>query len=140
VFANLIDDGKGIRDTSSGDAVLLLSDVAASAVWNIRCAVWDGGVQTLDSYSANSNIVYYFTAERDDSADTWDIDIYADPDRTSLAVSLSVPIADKYDFRYFYAVQSFNSGNSNLFTGYMEDFVIATVLGNGGSNLLMMGI
>ena len=140
VFANVVDDGLGIRD-GGGDALLMRQSRVSSA-WSIEAIEFDGGVQHADQHLTSLNFTKWFTITRDDddgAFGAWDIDIFSDSGRTTLVDSLSISLhTSKKDYRYSYAMQSWNSGSAAAATGFMENFVITTpTAGNG--NLLMMG-
>ena len=87
----------------------------------------DSGSETSDNYAGTINTNYYLTFTRDESVGTYGTIycyVYSDSARTTLLDTLTLTLnTSKKDFRYFFALQSYNNGTAVAQTGYMEYLV-----------------
>ena len=86
----------------------------------------DGGVYYQDAgQPLTPGTTYYLKLKRVEADGTYGtlyLYLYSDSARTDLLDTLSIALhSSKKDFRYLYAVQGFNDGNSNYQNGYIEN-------------------
>lgn len=127
VLANAIDDFLGIIAASgSAVGVLLSKDTASTAYIQLRES--DSGTLYYGSaYWISLATTYYCTLVRDESVGTYGtlyLYTYTDADRTTLVDTQSITLStSKKDYRYLYAVQSYNSGHALGATGFVENLI-----------------
>lgn len=116
---NTVDDLKGV-ETGNGDEL---------------CAIWStttlfareifGGATSDDTAALAYATAYYMKYVRDENVGaqgTLYFYIYDDGvNRTNLLDTLTVALSGKIDFRYIFAVQSWNSNGAQKSTGWMEN-------------------
>lgn len=126
-WANAVDDISGI-DTANGDALNVLLYKNNSTTAGIQVRELDAGTfyNGTAYVSLSLSTTYYCKFVRDDNAGTYGtiyLYTYTDSARTNLIDTQSVALhTSKKDFRYFYALQTNNSGHTNQGTGFFQNF------------------
>ena len=121
-LANLVDDWKGIDD-ANGD-LLSISAAATATVYTLNLYEMIAGTLYSDA-TANItiNTIKYLTMERDEAVGTYGTlycYIYSDATRETLWDTLTVTLHEKEDFRYIYAIQTYNDNYDYVESGYVE--------------------
>ena len=122
VLANIVGS---LQDFFTGNEdALLVSAIPQKAPNNARIFLWevDGGVAYTDSYPTGSlDTWYYLKIIRDEEVGTYGTEycyIYSNAIRSVLVDTLSITLhTSKKDFDLVYGAQSYNTGNTNSFTG-----------------------
>ena len=113
LLANTVDDAFGIQ--SGGGSYLGCFFISAASITQLRLRESDSGT-TYDDISAGLSLGtnYWPDYSRDEAVGTYGTfygDIYDDIDYTSLFDALSVTLhTNKKDYRYAYAINTFNTG------------------------------
>lgn len=112
-LSNVVDDRNTLRstyDVHSLSAFYETPDIFFSLTEGVS------GSSYTDSFLSGSfETAYYFKIIRDESIGTYGTlycYIYDDAERTSLVDTLSLALHEKRDFRYVYAVSSYNTGGT----------------------------
>jgi hypothetical protein len=131
MVANLLDDGKNIADVSGDFLANWLGKTPTAHV--ILLQELDGGSLYQDtSINLSLNTNYYAKFKRVESTGTHGTGytlIFDDPDRTSSVDNLSITLhTSKKDYRYLYAVNSYNSGHNIPCSGEVGDFDLQEVV------------
>ncbi len=128
VLANLVDDYTGISNANGDGYFLFFRDYRIGAPKHIIFLVeLDGGAATFSGeFQLTVDTDYYLKIVRDESAGTFGTlycYIYSDAVRETLVGLLTRTLhSSKKDFRYVYAVQTINTGDSSRsHTGYTEN-------------------
>lgn len=116
MMANDLNDFNGI-DTASGSClgVYAYKDASTYSLYVIQL---NAGVWTQSVYSGLLvGTTYYLVVRRDETVGTYGtiyLDIYSNAARTNLIASINTAIAGaKRDYRYIYAVNTFNDANAS---------------------------
>ena len=124
-LANLVDDYRGI-DTANGDA-LAVQVYRSPSLFALSLSELDGGIEYGSGYHniASLPVTLYLKLVRDESVGTYGtayLYVYSDEARTNLLITLSVTLhSSKKDFRYLYAVQTWNWSAVRPSSGYVEN-------------------
>jgi len=125
-LANLVDDAYGIV-TANSDALWIEVRVISNPPPLIRLGVIEvkaGALTRSAEYGLTVNTSYYLKVVRDESVGTHGIlycYVYSDPARINLLKTLAKTLGVKTDFRYLYALQSWNVAQNYGMSGWMED-------------------
>lgn len=128
VMANVLDDVKDIGDAAEPFLYFQASNTNGS-FWRAfitgDSAVFDSTTSSLE-YSTD----YWLNLVRVDSGGangygTYVVTIYEDEAKTIIFDTLAIDLVTaKRDYRYLYAMNSFNSGNPNVFSGITSEVEI----------------
>ncbi|HLC17491.1 MAG TPA: LamG-like jellyroll fold domain-containing protein, partial [Thermodesulfobacteriota bacterium] len=126
MLSNNIDDYKGHQDNSY-DFLNISTLYYSAGVYRLKLSERVGANEYTNSPAVylNEDTTYYIRVVRDEAVGTYGtlyFYIYSDAARTNLVNSGSVTLHALSDFRYIYAVNSYNSGNATYeISGYVED-------------------
>ncbi|KKL71872.1 hypothetical protein LCGC14_2090580 [marine sediment metagenome] len=130
-ITNLVNDMKGIQG-SSGDYFAVFLYRSFTGVFEIYLEECNGGIPQQTAYTAALNTIYYLKVVRDESVGTYGTIycyIYSDAARTTLLATLTQTIdTAKRDFRYVFACNTWNSGETVAMTGYTENLELLASL------------
>ena len=126
VIANAINDFYGI-DTANDSALGVAFYKDSSTTGGIQLKELDSGtVYNATAYAISLSTTYYCTFVRDESVGTYGtlyLYIYSDTGRTNLLNTQTLTLnTSKKDFRYLYALQTYNSAHTNAGTGFVQNF------------------
>lgn len=107
--------------TNKEFAVMYYNNGSANYLYLNRGAGGGGDNMTL-----SLNTVYYCTLERSAGADTVNLKMYSDADRTTLLDTLTISGQSGIKWRYVYALNTNNTSSSITVSGYTENITINT--------------
>jgi hypothetical protein len=108
-LANLVDDFQGIVTASDNELAVRLY-YSGTTKRLLLVELYLGTIYDSIPYIMAYNTPYYLTIKRDGTAFT--CKIYSDSERTNLLATLSLTLHDQPSFRYVYASQTANTGNT----------------------------
>ena len=108
-LANLVDDFQGIV-TASGNELAVRLYYSGTTKRLLLVELYLGTIYDSIPYIMAYNTPYYLTIKRDGTAFT--CKIYSDSERTNLLATLILTLHDQPSFRYVYASQTANTGNT----------------------------
>jgi len=129
MVANSVDTLDGIY-ANAADQALSLDFYRTGATPRILLNENIGvGNRQSSIYSITVGTTYYLKIVRDESVGTYGTlycYIYSDSARTTLLDTLTLTLSTaKYDFRYLYALASYNAGTAHEHSGYVENLSIS---------------
>jgi len=125
MLSNTINDFKSILD--GGEEALVCVGFNNSYIYLMELR---NTGQFQDGYNYGQSTPAYITIERDESVGTYGtvyIYIYDDSDRTNLVDTLTVTLHEKVNFRYLFSNCSYNSGTTQVLSGFCENLDLQEV-------------
>lgn len=119
-LANNVDDAYWLQLNAQALLVNLYYD---GANYQLRLREAYGGEFFTATYNISLNTTYYLELERLEGVGTYGTlycRIYSDAGYTSLLTTLSLTLHVKADFRYLFALLSYNSASAQVLSGYSE--------------------
>jgi hypothetical protein len=145
LLANVINDRSDML--GNGDDFL---ELGRQDKKNMIIVEQDGASTYVDTFVGANDTLYYLAMERDEEVGTYGTFysyVYTDSNRTVLVDTLSITLhGSKKDFRYYYALNSVNDGNSSTYTGYTQNHdlqeavtVVGSLINKGLTNSGLTG-
>jgi len=130
-LANTIDDLAGIIAASGDELCIVLFYDYNNTRWLLRLREVDSGTEYQEDIEISEGTQYWLKVKRDESVGTYGtlyLYVYTDSGRTNQVGGSPVSIAlhsSKKDFRYSYAIQSYDSDNPTInISGWAQNYVI----------------
>ena len=124
-LANDVNDFKGIEDIAEDYLVVYLTETAPDYFIYLQECV--AGATYSDFGEINNGTDYFLKIVRNEAIGTYGTlycYIYSDEARTVLVDTLTLTLHKKTDFRYIYAVVSYNSGDILSVTATMKKLIL----------------
>ena len=157
-LTNSINDMKGID--VGGGSYLGMFFYKGSTTCHMYLEECSSGSLFQDSYTITLNTTYYLKIVRDESVGTYGTlycYVYSDSSRTTLVDTLQLTLNhSKKDFRYIFAMNTWNNGTTETCSGYCENLdlfaeatpavstqamtSIVTTTATGNGNIISLGI
>ena len=137
-YQSVVDDTKGLTDASEDAIYVRHWNTAGSLA--LQLVETSGGAGQADTFVPTLNVQYWYILTKDMGASAnGDVDlfIYDDSARTNLVDTLNLSLAVDNDFRYLFAVNSWNSGDLDKISLFVENLNLFIT---PDSNMMMMGI
>src|SRR3972149_308030 len=135
-LANTVDDWQGLDNANASGLAVTWSTGLSGSVGTFAIQELDSGTLYADSSSIarNYGTTYYMSLVRDETEDIYGmlwLGIYSDIARENLLEEFVIILhSSKKDYRYFYALQSINTGSGTSGSAYSEAYNITLYSGN----------
>lgn len=136
MLANTVNDALAILATADGYLAVYDYKDTGSGQNRLNLGERYSGGNVSDYYNVNGTgslpYTYYLEIERDEAVGTYGTAyarIYSDSGRTMLVDTLAITLGHSVDFRYVYALNTYNSGSSVTRSGYVENLDLQEAAG-----------